>query len=86
MHDTDTDLLTRQEAAKLLRISLRSLDKLISENEGPPTINLGRRVFFHRRLIKAWIDARFGLAAEDSAPESAALALRDKKRRGRPRG
>lgn len=71
---------------RMLRISLRSLDKLTSENEGPTTINLGPCVFFHRRLIKVWIDARFGLAADGGTVESAALGCREKKRRGRPRG
>lgn len=56
----DLDLvLTHPEAARMLRLSTRSLDRLIETGEAPPRIRLtGRRVGYWKRDVLAWLQAR----------------------------
>ena len=49
--DTDRILITRKEAARLLSLSLRSLDNLIFYKE-LPTRRVGRRVLIPRRALE----------------------------------
>ena len=52
-------VLTHPETARMLRLSTRSLDRLVETGEGPPRINLtGRRVGYWRRDVLAWLQAR----------------------------
>lgn len=82
----DTDLLTRPEAASLLRVSLRTLDTLIAEGHVPrPTSFGGRRVFFHREQLELWIRSKFGLPISGAAPSEVPESKSGKGRPGRPR-
>ena len=47
-------LLTRQEAADLLRISERTLFTL-TRRDGIPVVHIGGRVLYNPRDIEAWI-------------------------------
>lgn len=83
MHEND--LITRQEAATLLRISLRTLDHLIERGEIPRPVTLGgRRLFYHREQLDHWVRCHFGLEVPEgeSAPQQ---PVEKKRRRGRPR-
>ena len=51
---TTAPLLTRQEAAKFLHISVDGLDKLIHENEDFPLLKAGRRSLFQREELIKW--------------------------------
>ena len=56
----DLDIvLTHGEAAQMLRLSTRSLDRLVETGEAPPRIQLtGRRVGYWKRDVLAWLQAR----------------------------
>ncbi len=57
---TDLDVVvTHPEAARMLRLSTRSLDRLCETGEAPPRIRLtGRRVGYWRSDVLAWLKAR----------------------------
>ena len=56
--DVDT-ILTRAEAARLLRLSTRSLERMGEVGEGPPRIQLSeRRVAYWRRDLLDWLASR----------------------------
>ena len=46
---------TREEAAKLLRISTRTLDNWTKLEGGPPYVQFQRRKFFPRAQLERWI-------------------------------
>ena len=55
----DTDLLTEREAAELLRLSIRTLQRLHAENAGPAKLRLTeRRIAYRRSDLLAWIAER----------------------------
>ena len=56
----DLDLvLTQPETAKLMRLSTRSLERLVETGKAPPRIQLaGRRVGYWRSDVMAWLKAR----------------------------
>lgn len=52
-------VLTHPEAARVLRVSTRTLDRLCETGEAPPRIQLtGRRVGYWKRDVMAWLRAR----------------------------
>ena len=52
-------VLTQPEAARMLRLSTRSLERLVEIGEAPPRIQLtGRRVGYWKRDVLAWLQAR----------------------------
>jgi len=52
-------VLTHPEAARMLRLSTRSLDRLCEVGEAPPRIQLtGRRIGYWKRDVLAWLRAR----------------------------
>lgn len=52
-------VLTHPETARMLRLSVRSLDRLCEIGEAPPRIQLtGRRVGYWRSDVLAWLKAR----------------------------
>ena len=56
--DLDVEL-TQPETARMLRLSIRSLDRLCETGEAPPRIQLtGRRVGYWRSDVMAWLKAR----------------------------
>jgi excisionase family DNA binding protein len=53
----DTLLLSKQEAARMLGISIRSLEHLISRQE-IPTRKIGRRVLLARSAVESFAKAQ----------------------------
>lgn len=51
-------LLTQVEAARLLRLSERTLERLRLQGGGPSYIKCGRSVRYRIDDIERWIDAR----------------------------
>ena len=52
-------VLTQPEAARMLRLSTRSLERLVEIGEAPPRIRLtSRRVGYWKRDVLAWLHAR----------------------------
>jgi len=51
-------LLTQSDAAKLLRLSERTLERLRLQGGGPPFVKAGRSVRYRETDLEAWIDAR----------------------------
>jgi len=55
---TDDDLLTTAQAAHVLHISPRTLERMRREHRGPPYRTHGRYIFYVRGEIKAWSRAQ----------------------------
>jgi len=52
-HSNQTpEVLTRKEAASLIRVCLTSLDKMRM-----PVVRIGRRVFYRKTTLEAWLSA-----------------------------
>ena len=63
-----TVFLTPDEAAKVLRTSVRSLERRRVEGNGPQFVKLGRRVLYRPEDIDAWAcDHSFASTAEVEA-------------------
>lgn len=53
------ELLTRTEAARLLRISVPMLERDAQDNRlRIPLIRIGRRCLYPRQALQAWLEAR----------------------------
>jgi hypothetical protein len=52
------DFLTADDAAAELKICERTLNRWRSLGEGPPVTKIGRRVYYRRRTLRAWLCAR----------------------------
>lgn len=56
-------VLSQPDAARLMCMSLRTLERLAETGEAPPRIQLtGRRVGYWRADVLAWLRARTALA------------------------
>jgi len=51
-------LLTQSEAARVLRLSERTLERLRLQGGGPLYVKAGRAVRYRETDLEAWIDAR----------------------------
>ena len=51
-------LLTASEAARVLRLSERTLERLRCQGLGPKFVKLGRRVLYQQDDCEAWVDKR----------------------------
>ena len=58
----DPILLTKAEAAKRLRLSVRALERHIAGETGPAVTRLGGRVLFQEASLLALIETRTALA------------------------
>ena len=57
-HDTPGILdgyLTRREAARELRLGVRTLDRWRSQNAGPPFVRVGHRVYYPADEMRVWV-------------------------------
>ncbi len=65
---TDSQFLTQSEAAKSLRLSQRTLERLRVAGTGPSFVKAGRRVLYRATALESWADARtFRSTAEADA-------------------
>ena len=56
LQSQEFELLTQAEAAKLLRVSQRHLQRLEERELGPPRTNLGeRRIAYPKHRLLAWV-------------------------------
>jgi len=54
---SNDDLLTREQAAEYLQVSVRNLDRWHAKRYGPPRCKIGRLVRYRKSSIDRWIDA-----------------------------
>jgi len=52
------DLLTADEVAALLRTTRTAIYVMVSRQQLPGVVRIGRRVLFRRREIEAWLGLR----------------------------
>lgn len=52
-------LMNNEEAAEYLRVPLGTLRYWRHRNEGPPSVRIGRRVFYREQDLIHWVDAKF---------------------------
>ena len=57
------DLMTRREVADMLRVSLRTLDRIVADGEIVAARVGGRRLLFRRSNVEAYVDRQFADAA-----------------------
>ena len=57
--------LTTREAASVLRMSVRTLDRYRVTGEGPPFMKLGGRIRYLRSDIDRWAQAKKRLSTSD---------------------
>ena len=58
MNDNLSQYLTQIEAAKLLRIAPRSLERMRHQGTGPSFMKCGRRVLYTLETIDDWLQSR----------------------------
>lgn len=69
--DIITEAITEAEAAAICRVTVATLRTWRSRRRGPPHIKIGRKVFYRRSAVTAWI-ARQERDPEGSAPTAVA--------------
>ena len=52
------DLLTRQEAAKRVRVCLRTFEGILQGTDGPKVTRIGRRKMTPLKSLNDWLAAR----------------------------
>ncbi|KAB7738422.1 helix-turn-helix domain-containing protein [Parvibaculum sedimenti] len=50
-------ILTVNDAADVLRVHIRTLERWRQTGEGPRYVKMGRRVGYRRADLEAWLDA-----------------------------
>lgn len=60
------DFLNSSEVANLLNISLRTLHRWGRLRKGPPSIKVGRRIYYRRAAIEQWLLALEGTTNRDA--------------------
>jgi excisionase family DNA binding protein len=55
MMGDDEGLLTEQDAAGLLEVSLLTLRRWHREGTGPPCLEIGRQVRYRRAAVERWL-------------------------------
>lgn len=63
------NLISAQEFANRLGISLRMLEELIVQGKVPPYIKLGRLRRWHPEQLDKWINEQFARVGEGNADE-----------------
>ena len=54
------ELLTSQEAADFMKISIHTLEKWRSVGKGPPYVRAGRQARYDRETLEKWLLSRTG--------------------------
>jgi hypothetical protein len=52
------DFLPKEQTTAELHICERTLDRLRRIGSGPPVTKIGRRVYYRRQTLRAWLHAR----------------------------
>ena len=78
----DTLLLSKQEAARLLGLSIRSLEHLISRKE-IPVRRIGRRVLISRAAVESFAKAQISDEPSEDDPAGAQAKKGAKNEEGR---
>lgn len=84
MFDTNTcgvepsPFLSNVEAARYLRLSLRTLEKLRVAGGGPKFLKLGRRVVYAVTDLHEWAGARICSTTSDPQPTKGRVAAKPK--------
>jgi excisionase family DNA binding protein len=65
---TEARLLTQAEAARLLRLSERTLERLRVAGGGPKFVKAGRSVRYRQCDLDAWIEARVVNSTSEATP------------------
>lgn len=71
--------ITKEKAAEILTVSLRTINYWIADGTLPSPVSIGRRVYWHPENFYAWLDRRLGAVSEPDVAAKASPA------RGRPR-
>lgn len=71
--DMENVVVTKVEAAKLMKVSTRTIENWVSSGEMPKPTHIGRRCYWHKIHFDAWLNSRFDVEVLQA------------KRRGRPR-
>ena len=53
--DNDEGMLTEQDAAGLLEVSLSTLRRWHREGTGPPCLEIGRQVRYRQAAVERWL-------------------------------
>jgi excisionase family DNA binding protein len=64
-------LLSEQAAAVRLGVSLRTFQRLLASDDGPPTLQFGHRRLIHPADFDAWLENRRQLAVATKAKADA---------------
>jgi excisionase family DNA binding protein len=62
--------MTQDEAAELLRLSRRTLERMRLEGTGPPFYKFGRRVLYEAASILNWADAQRRTSTSDTGDQA----------------
>ena len=57
-------ILTTEDMMAVLRISRRTLDDYLAKKKLPKHFRIGRRVYWHRQVVEAWL-RQLGEAGND---------------------
>lgn len=57
-------LVTKPEAARLCRVSLPTWERLERKGDVPPPVVIGRRRFYRRADVLAWINGKVVIAGQ----------------------
>jgi hypothetical protein len=66
-HEADMELLTPEEAARIVRLSPVTLRNMRCERRGPTPTYMGRRVYYLRRSLLLWLEAEAARQAREWA-------------------
>jgi phage terminase Nu1 subunit (DNA packaging protein) len=74
--------ITKEDAARILSVSKRTIDNWLADGTIVQPNNIGRRLYWHPDVFYAWLDERLGVNA---APCNKGQRIVEPKQRGRPR-
>lgn len=52
-------LLDKQSVSVRLGVAQRTLEAMVSRNEFPPPVRLGKKAYWHTDVIAAWLERAF---------------------------
>ena len=69
----DVGLLTEEQTAQQFSLTVATLRNWRSQRRGPPAVKIGRKCFYRRDTVCAWIASREGARGAE-VPEAASTA------------